>query len=68
MLAVAGLLAVTGMLGPGRFDPGPLCVGFVVHKVAQGQIFPSVPRYSPSQSFHYCYILIGPSNTDAVSA
>jgi hypothetical protein len=30
-----------------RFDPGPVHVGFVVDKVALGQVFPPVLRFSP---------------------
>jgi hypothetical protein len=30
-----------------RFDPGSVHVGFVVDKVALGQVFPRVLRFSP---------------------
>jgi hypothetical protein len=38
------------------FDPGSAHVGFVVDKVALGQVFPRVLRISPVISFHRCSI------------
>jgi hypothetical protein len=38
------------------FDPGSVHVGFVVDKVALGQIFPLVLRFPLSISFHRCSI------------
>jgi hypothetical protein len=47
--AVPWLRRLAAGLPPGRpgFDPGPVHVGFVVDKVALGQVFPRVLRFSP---------------------
>jgi hypothetical protein len=39
-----------------KFDPWSNHVGFVVDKVALGQVFPLVLRFSLSISFHRCSI------------
>jgi hypothetical protein len=57
--AVQWLRRLVAGLSPRRpgFDPGPVHVGFVVDKVALGQVFP--PKYfgfSLSISFHRCSI------------
>jgi hypothetical protein len=47
--AVPWLRRLAAGLPPRRpgFDPGSVHVGFVVDKVALGQVFPRVPRFSP---------------------
>jgi hypothetical protein len=52
--------------GPG-FDPRPVHVGFVVDKVALGQVFPRVLRFSPSISFHECFITRKTKNESSLS-
>jgi hypothetical protein len=39
-----------------EFDPGSVQVGFVVHKVALGQVFPEYFGLPLSISFHRCSI------------
>jgi hypothetical protein len=39
-----------------RVDPASVRVGFVVDKVALGQVFLRVLRFSLSASFHRCFI------------
>jgi hypothetical protein len=47
--AVPWLRRLVAGLSPQRpgFDPGSVHVGFVVEKVALGQVFPRVPQFSP---------------------
>jgi hypothetical protein len=47
--AVPWLRRLVAGLPPRRFgfDPGSVCVGFVVYKVALGQVFPRVLQFSP---------------------
>jgi hypothetical protein len=58
-MAVPWLRRLVAGLPPRRsgFDPGPVHVGFVVDKVALGQVFPRVVRFSPVDFippvFHY---------------
>jgi hypothetical protein len=40
------------------FTPRPIGVGFVGFRMAVGQVFRQVLRFSPSISFHQCSILI----------
>ena len=40
-----------------RYDPRPVCVGFVVEKAALGQVLLLVLRVFPSGSFHQCSLL-----------
>jgi hypothetical protein len=49
LLAVPWLRRLVAGLSPRRpvFDPGLVHVGFVVEKVALGQVFPRVLRFSP---------------------
>jgi hypothetical protein len=53
MKAVPWLRRLVAGLSPRRpwFDPGSVNVGFVVDKVALGQVFPLVLRFSPV-TFH----------------
>jgi hypothetical protein len=39
-----------------EFDPGSAQVGFMVDKVAHGQVFPEYFGLPPSSSFHRCSI------------
>jgi hypothetical protein len=41
------MLEQTRHLNVQQFDPGSIHVGFVVDKVALGQVFPRVLRFSP---------------------
>ena len=57
--AVPWLRRLAAGLSPQRpgFDPGSVHVGFVVNKVALGQVFPRVLRFSPVNfipSVPYC--------------
>jgi hypothetical protein len=54
-MAQARLVAGLSPRRPG-FDPGSVHMGFVVDKVALGQVFPRVLRFSLSISFHRCCI------------